>query len=100
MAIELAMKSKSYSIAQAKDHLGRLVHEAEVGPPVELTRRGRPVAMVVSVPEFERLSRPRRDFWEVCEDVRRRFDLETLEIDPDEVFAVPRDPSPGKDFSW
>jgi len=109
MAIHLAMNgpgtsgddvSKSYSIAQAKNLLGRLVHEAEEGSPVELTRRGRPVAMVVSVPEFERLSRPRRLFAALYEDFRRRFDLAELGIDPDEVFAVDNDASAGKDFSW
>ena len=92
--------SKSYSIAQAKNLLGRLVHEAEKGSPVELTRRGRPVAMVVSVPEFDRLTRPRRGFAEIYDDFRRRFDLVELDIDPDEVFAVPSDASTGKDFSW
>lgn len=94
------MGSKSYSIAEAKNLLGRLVHEAEEGPPVELTRRGRPVAMVVSVPEFERLSQPRRGFTAIYEAFQRRFDLAELNIDPDEVFAVARDASTGQDFSW
>lgn len=42
----------------------------------------------------------RRSFWAVYQDFRRCFDLEELDIDPDEVFAGVRDPSPGKDFSW
>lgn len=92
--------TKSYSIAEAKNVLGRVVHEAEEGSPVELTRRGRPVAMVVSVPEFERLSQPRRGFTAIYEDFCRRFDLAELDIDPDEVFAPAPDASVGKDFSW
>jgi prevent-host-death family protein len=92
--------TKSYSIAQAKDHLARVIHEAEEGSPVELTRRGRPVAMVVSVRDFKRLGEPRRDFWAAYEDFRRRFDLEELGIEPEEVFATERDSSPGRDFSW
>ena len=35
---------RTYSIAEAKSLLGRVVHEAEEEAPVELTRRGRPVA--------------------------------------------------------
>jgi prevent-host-death family protein len=92
--------TKSYSIADAKNLLGRVVHEAEEGSPVELTRRGRPVAMVISVPDFERLSLPRRGFTAIYEDLRRRFDLAELDIDPDEVFAAGPDASAGKDFSW
>ena len=92
--------TKSYSIAEAKNSLGRVVHEAEEGPPVELTRRGRPVAVVLSVRAFGRLSESGRDFWAAYEDFRRRFDLEELGIEPEEVFAVEHDPSPGRDFSW
>jgi prevent-host-death family protein len=92
--------SRSYSIAEAKNVLGRVVHEAEEGPPVELTRRGRPVAVVVSIRDFERLTEPGQDFWAAYEGFRRRFDLEALAIEPEEVFAVEHDPSPGQDFSW
>jgi prevent-host-death family protein len=92
--------TKSYSIAQAKNLLGRVVHEAEEGTQVELTRRGRPVAVLLSLTEFERLRRPRPDFWSACQQLRERFDLAALDIDPEEVFAVPDDSSAGKDFSW
>lgn len=91
---------KSYSIAEAKSHLGRLVHQVEAGPPVELTRRGRPVAMVVSIRDFQRLATPRHDVWDAVQRFRASHDLEALDIDPDEVFATERDPSPGRDFSW
>lgn len=47
--------TKEYSIAEARQNLPRLVNEAEAGSEVRLTRRGRPVAVVVSLKEFERL---------------------------------------------
>lgn len=81
--------TKSYSIAQAKNLLGRVVHEAEEGPPVELTRRGRPVAMVISLRDLKRLGEPGRDFWAAYQDFRRRFDLEELSIEPED-FALTR----------
>ena len=90
---------KSYSIAEAKSHLARLVHQAEAGPPVQLTRRGQPVAMVVSIQTYQRFT-PQHDVWDAVERLRESYDLEALDIDPDEVFAVEHDPSPGKDFSW
>lgn len=89
----------SYSIAQAKNDLSRVVHEAETGPPVTLTRRGRPVAVVVSLTDFERMAEGRTDFWTACQKLRSRFDFVELDIDPEEVFAVPAD-SVGGDFSW
>ncbi len=91
---------KSYSIAEAKGHLSRLVHQAEEGPPVELTRRGRPVAVVLSIRDYERLNVPRMDSWDAVEKMRRTHELDELEIDPGEVFTVEKDPSPGREFSW
>jgi len=91
---------KSYSIAEAKSHLGQLVHQVEAGPPVELTRRGRPVAMVVSIRDYQQLATPRHDAWDAVRRFRESHDMEALDIDPAEVFAVERDLSPGRDFSW
>lgn len=45
-----------YSIAEARDQLARIVYDAEAGQIVRLTRRGKPVAVLVSVEEYERLS--------------------------------------------
>lgn len=44
------------SIAEAKNHLPRLVQEAEKGRPVRITRRGLPVAVLMSEVEYERLT--------------------------------------------
>lgn len=51
--------SKQYSITAARNQLPAIVHEVENGPPVELTRRGRPVAVLLSFRDYERL-RPRK----------------------------------------
>lgn len=48
----------AYSIAEAKNNLSGLVHEAEQGHPVRLTRRGKPVAVLISTEQYERLSKP------------------------------------------
>ena len=46
----------TYSIAEAPDQLSRVVHQAEEDGPVELTRRGKTVAVVVSADDCERLA--------------------------------------------
>ena len=39
---------KKYSIAEARTHLPTIIDEAEAGLEIELTRRGKPVAVIVS----------------------------------------------------
>jgi prevent-host-death family protein len=91
---------KKYSIAEAESNLTDLVHEAEQGTRVELTRSGKPVAVLVGTEDFERMSKRTPDFWEAYEKFRREHNLAELDIDPDEVFGEVRDPSPGRDFHW
>ena len=55
--------SKRVSIADARDHLTALVRSAEEGHPVELTRRGKLVAVLVSSQEYEKLTSGRPDLW-------------------------------------
>ena len=85
---------KTYSITEARDNLSGLVHEVEAGIRVELTRRGKPVAVLLSSEEYERLANGRRSFWESYAELRREFDLAELGIDPDEIFGGLRDTSP------
>jgi len=46
-----------YSIAKAKNSLSRIVHEAEEGETVHLTRRGKLVAVLLSAKEFQKMSK-------------------------------------------
>lgn len=90
--------TRKFSIAEARNQLPSLVHDAERGSPIELTRRGRPVAVLLSVREYERLSRPRPRLWEAIDAFRKRQDLEGLDVA--EAFAGVRDRSPGRGAKW
>jgi len=46
----------------AKNRLSALVHDAESGAPVELTRHGKPVAVVVGRDSWDRLHEEQRVF--------------------------------------
>jgi prevent-host-death family protein len=50
---------KTYSIAEARNDLSNVVREAEAGRPVTLSRRGRPVAVVVSAATTQVVDRGR-----------------------------------------
>jgi prevent-host-death family protein len=88
---------KQYSIASARDQLARVVHEAEAGSPIELTRRGRPVAVILALGEYEQLKSSPRTFREAFDAFRSRVDLKGLAIDPAEIWGVARDRSPGRE---
>jgi prevent-host-death family protein len=91
---------KTYSIAEARDNFTSVVHEAERGTKVELTRRGRAVAVLLGVEDFERLKGGGSSFMEAYQSFRREFDLAELQIDPEGAFGETRDSSPGRDFNW
>jgi prevent-host-death family protein len=74
--------SKEYSIADARRNLPSLVDEAQAGSEVHLTRRGRAVAVVVSVEEYERLKANRVGFSEAYEEFRKRFPVGRAGIEP------------------
>lgn len=93
------VRSRQYSIAQARDRLPALIHEAEDGAPVELTRRGKPVAVLVSLDEYHRLASGRVDFWSAYERFRASEDLDGLDLGPS-LFEGLRDGSPGRDSTW
>ena len=91
--------TRQYSIAQARDHLARIVHDAEHGEAVELTRRGKPVAVLVGINDFNRLVNGSTSFQDAFERFRNEVDLESLNIDP-EVLTRVRDRSPGREVKF
>lgn len=90
--------SQRYSLAEARSHLPTIIDEVEAGQAIELTRRGKPVAVVVSHREFERLRSNRARFGEVYRTFLNRYSLE--EVGVDERFAAStRDQSHGRKVS-
>jgi prevent-host-death family protein len=66
---------KKYSIAEARQDLAAIVKELEQQPAIQITRRGQPVAVLVSAREFERLSAKTTGFWEAYTIFREQADL-------------------------
>ena len=89
---------RKYSIAEARNGLPKLVHAVEAGAPVELTRRGQSVAVLVSIDEFKRLSGKKPDLWSEIEKFRAETNLE--ELDAEGFLEGIRDPSPGREPSF
>jgi len=89
------------SVADAKNNLPKLLHRVENGAAVHITRRGTPVAVLLSEAEYTRLTTPReqRSFWEHIVEMRSKPDFEPANLSAEDV-AGWRDHSPGRDFQW
>ncbi len=90
--------ARRYSIAEARHNLAALVHDLDRQDHIELTRRGEPVAVLLSLPAYLRLTSPQTDFWEAYQAFRQVHDLAELDIGP-EVFEPGRDRSAGREVA-
>jgi antitoxin Phd len=92
---------KRYSIAEARNQFTRVVHVAEAGGTIELTRRGKPVAVLLAIDDYQRLGEPRRGFVSLFQSfLERNPDLVELAVEPSEWLQDLRDPSPRPEFNW
>ncbi|MBS1958375.1 MAG: type II toxin-antitoxin system Phd/YefM family antitoxin [Bdellovibrionales bacterium] len=53
---------RKFSAKEAKDHFGELIDTAQKEP-VEIQKKGRPVAVIVSLDEFKRLEALEETYW-------------------------------------
>jgi prevent-host-death family protein len=88
--------TERFSISQARDKLTSLVRRVEAKRPIELTRRGKTVAVLMSADEYRRLTAGEHSFWEAYQIFRTGVDLQESAITADD-FANLRDPAPGRD---
>ena len=91
---------KKYSIAEVRDRLSEIVHQAEAGEEITVTRRGKPVAVMLAQEEYERLVHLRqRNLWQAIDEFRHGADFVGTEL-ADEEIASWRDRGNGREFSW
>jgi prevent-host-death family protein len=93
--------TKRYSITETRRQLSGLVRRAEAGKPVQITRRGEPVAVIVSLEQAASVGKaPRRQLGDVIRELRQKIERDpSLAIEPED-WLPPRDKSPGRDFHW
>ncbi len=87
----------TYSIAEARSRLRTIVDKAQAGLEVELTRRGQPVAVVLSCRELERLRGKRPHFRDVYDRFRHKYPTDRVGLDQ-ELSSV-RDRTTGRPVS-
>jgi prevent-host-death family protein len=87
--------AKSYSVADARAHLPDILDDVEAGKEIELTRRGRPVAVVISAEKYEALRGEQSSFAEAYRSFTTRYALDEIGLEPDSFDSV-RDQAPGR----
>lgn len=87
-----------YSIAEARSQLPAIVDQVESGLEVEITRRGQPVAVVVSRREFERLRGRSQHFGEAYRRFLATYSLEDIGVEADFASSI-RDTTHGRDVA-
>jgi prevent-host-death family protein len=85
------------TIADAKNNLPKLVHAAEAGEDIQLTRHGRAAAVLVSqAPYMQLFGTGKAVFQEMTRWRENHMDVEITDQEVDSW----RDRSPVRDFSW
>jgi antitoxin (DNA-binding transcriptional repressor) of toxin-antitoxin stability system len=75
------------------------VHEVEQVGSIEITRRGEPVAVLVSKIQFDRMQSEQMGFWKAYQSFKKKVDLENAAINPDEIWNGVRDRSRGRELN-
>jgi prevent-host-death family protein len=87
--------AKKYSIADARSNLPTIVDQAEAGVEVELTRHGKPVAVVISLRRLERLRGDRVRFTDAYGAFLKRHSIHAMGFERD-FFESLRSKEPGR----
>jgi prevent-host-death family protein len=90
--------SRRYSIAEARASLPAIIDQAEAGQEIEVTRRGKPVAAVVSVRELARLRGSGGSFGAAYRSFLEQHALDEVGVDEDFAASL-RDKGAGRGVS-
>ena len=86
---------KTYSVTKARANLSTIFNEVQGGLVIRITRRGQPLAVMMSPTEYGALKRRRLSFRGACADFRARFGVDGLGLNR-EFFLALREQRPGR----
>jgi len=89
---------KTSTIADAKNNLSQLIYQLESDDPIHLTRHGKPVAVMLSEANYQRLTQKNNGLYQAIQQWRRQLDsdgaLTETELNTLRTTSQPRA------FSW
>jgi prevent-host-death family protein len=92
------MAATKVSVAEARQHFARLIKRAQQGKTIEITRRGEPVAVLLSAAEYSAITGERASFMDATRQVRERLGVDDLDIGNSDFEGL-RDQSPGREVA-
>lgn len=88
---------KFATTAEAKNTLPKLIHSAEAGEDIHISRHGIPVAVLISEERYQQAFGSSKHIFQSI--MEWRANNNDIELTNDEVDSW-RDKSPARDFSW
>lgn len=85
------------TIADAKNNLPRLIHAAEAGDDIHITRHGRPVAVLISEERYQQLFSTGKSVFQAILQWREQYG--GIDLSDEEVDSW-RDRTPAREFVW
>lgn len=92
------MAATKVSVAEARQHFARLIKRAQQGKTIEITRRGEPVAVLLSAAEYSAITGECASFMEATTELRERLGVDELDIGNSDFEGL-RDQSPGREVA-
>jgi len=86
---------KTYPVGMARANLPAILDDVQAGRVIQVTRRGRPVAVIMSPADYAELAPRRPGFADACAEFRARYDVGHLALDR-KFFRSLRDRRPGR----
>lgn len=93
------MAMRSVPVYDAKNRLSEVLRGVESGEPVELTRHGKPVAVLLDAGSFYHAQQRQVRFHELFDAFCREWPAEQADLDVEAVFANLRSAETGRDVS-
>ncbi len=91
---------KTSTIAEAKNNLSHLIHQLETEDSIQLTRYGKPVAVMMSEAQYKKLTSPAKSLNSAILNWRSQLDEPSdIGLSEDELKSI-RTESVGREFSW
>ena len=89
---------KTRTIAEAKNNLSQLIHQLESDDAIHLTRHGKPVAVMLSETNYQKLTHKGNNLYQAILQWRTKLDSDSALTDS-ELLNV-RSASQAREFSW
>jgi prevent-host-death family protein len=92
---------RTSTIAEAKNNLSQLIHQLETGEAIHLTRYGKPVAVLISENQYQRVIGTNKSLNSAILNWRSQLEQNgDIGFNDKELQALRKESSTGREFTW